>query len=216
MSETRKRQLRYSFFAGINRLLCRAYHRLEVVSPPTLPRSGPAILVCNHISGLDPLMIQSVIRRPIHWMMAREYYEIPSLRRLFEFIEAIPVDRNGRDSTALRLALRTLSAGNVLGIFPEGGIEPSKNLLPFQTGVAMIAIRTRAEVYPAHIEGSSRGKGVLKAILTPNEIRLGFGPAVGFGRENGSRETLEAATASIQEAVEQLKKNNLDKIPGLS
>src|SRR3954466_15517006 len=54
----------------VNRMLCRGYHRLQVQTPQQLPKKGPAILVCNHISGLDPLLLQSAVNRPVIWMMA--------------------------------------------------------------------------------------------------------------------------------------------------
>lgn len=68
-----KQRLSLASLMGVNRLLARVYHRVEVKSPPTLPRKGAAILVRNHISGLDPVILQSAISRPIVWMMAREY-----------------------------------------------------------------------------------------------------------------------------------------------
>src|SRR5438034_6252065 len=68
----------------------RMYHRLSVRSPQRLPRSGAAILVCNHVSGLDPLLIQSVCPRLITWMVAKEYVELPVLSWVFRKIGAIP------------------------------------------------------------------------------------------------------------------------------
>src|SRR4051812_24610919 len=62
----------------------RIYHRVNVLSPQRLPKQGPAILICNHTSGLDPMLIQSVCPRLIVWMMAREYYEISALRWVFK------------------------------------------------------------------------------------------------------------------------------------
>lgn len=197
---------------GMNRLFCRNYHSLQVISPPQLPRQGPAILVCNHISGVDPMLIQSVVNRPIIWMMAREYYEIPALRRGFELIGAIPVARGGRDSAALRAALRALHAGRVLGVFPEGRIETSDALFPFQTGVALMAIKTGVPVYPAYLQGNLRGRRISQAVLLPSRCRIGFGKKVTFDRSSTDRETLEAATRSMECAVAQIRENNLDKL----
>src|SRR6185369_16448877 len=73
----------------------RLYHRLNVRSPQQLPRDGAAILVSNHISGLDPLLIQSVCPRLIRWMMAKEYMEVFGLRWVFKRVGIIPVARSG-------------------------------------------------------------------------------------------------------------------------
>lgn len=185
--------------------LARMYHRVLVRAPLRLPREGPAILVCNHISGLDPVLIQSVFPRMIVWMMAREYYDIRQMKWFFDLIGNIPVDRSGRDLAATRAALRALDDGRILGIFPEGRIAPTRELLPFQTGVAMIAIKMKVPVYPAYLDGTQRGMPMLRAFLTPNEATLTGGPPVEFDRSSTSRDALEAATDRIQGAVETLR-----------
>jgi 1-acyl-sn-glycerol-3-phosphate acyltransferase len=184
----------------------RIYHRVNVVSPQRLPKHGPAILICNHVSGLDPMLIQSVCPRLIVWMMAREYYDIPVLRWVFKTVEAIPVDRGGRDLAATRAALRALEAGRILGVFPEGRIETSRELLPFQTGVALMAQKAGVPVYPAYLDGTQRGKEMIQAFLYPNCASLAFGPRIETP-EGGStsKEVLQAVTGQYTEAVQQLR-----------
>jgi 1-acyl-sn-glycerol-3-phosphate acyltransferase len=186
-------------------MLCTMYHRVDVQSPARLPKAGPAILVCNHTSGLDPLLLQVPANRIVVWMMAAEYYEIKLLKPFFKTIEAIPVNRNGRDTAATRAALRALDAGNVLGIFPEGKIEKDHNLLPFQTGVAMIAIKTGVPIFPAYLDGNQRGKDMKGAFASARSAILRFGDEVKIPRDDTSRETLEAATKAIQDAVQALR-----------
>jgi 1-acyl-sn-glycerol-3-phosphate acyltransferase len=197
---------RVRFWRAMNRLYCTTYHHVQVGAPYRLPRTGPAILVCNHMSGLDPLLLQSKCHRVIVWMMAREYYDIPSIQWFFKLIDAIPVNRNGRDSSATRAALRALERGCVLGIFPEGKIEPNRDLLPFQTGVAMLAIKTGVPVYPAYLDGTQRGKDMITAFKQAGRARLRFGDQVTIPRDDTSRQTLDTATARIHAAVEQLKR----------
>lgn len=189
---------------AVNTLFTRVYHELDVLAPARLPRTGPAILVSNHVSGLDPLLIQAPCNRLITWMMAAEYYQIAKpLEWVFKTVGAIPVQRSGRDSASLRAALRTLEDGRVLGIFPEGKINEtgSTDLLPFQTGVALIAIKTGVPVYPVYLDGSQRGKEMLPAFLTPNHAVLCFGDPVNFDRSSTSRESLDDATESIRRAI---------------
>lgn len=188
-----------------NRIFSRVYHHMQVFTPSRLPRTGPAIVVCNHISGLDPMLIQAACSRMIVWMMASEYYKIKSLRWFYETIEAIPVDRSGRDMAATRAALRTLADGRVLGIFPEGRIETERRLLPFQTGVAMMAIKTGVAVHPAYLDGTQRGKEMVAAIAQPNNVRLSFGKPIPFKKAHAPKEVLEKATARIKTAVAELK-----------
>ena len=193
-------------FQALNVCLARIYHRVTVLRPLRMPRTGPAILVCNHTSGLDPLLIQSVCPRLIIWMMAKEYYDLPALRGFFELIETIPVDRGGRDLAATRAALRALAAGRILGVFPEGRIERTHELMPFQTGVAMMAIKTGVPVVPAFLDGTQRNKSMRDAFLYRNHASLAFGAPVAFDRSSTSREALQQATAAIQGEVESLRR----------
>ena len=166
-----------------NAILARVYHRTIVRSPQRLPRHGPGILICNHISGLDPMLIQSVCPRLIVWMMAKEYYEIRALRWLFKTIEAIPVDRGGRDLAATRSGAAALETAGSSGVFPEGRIETSRDLLPFQTGVAMMAIKAGVPVYPAYLDGTQRGKEMVGPSCTRRtataHVRAGGGSSTG-------------------------------------
>jgi 1-acyl-sn-glycerol-3-phosphate acyltransferase len=190
---------------ALNHAYCRIYHDLRVISPPKLPRTGPAIIVCNHISGVDPLLIQSACPRLITWMMASEYYDIKPLRWVFTTVGAIPVDRSGRDMSATRAAMRALEAGQVLGVFPEGRIEESRGLLPFQTGVALLASRGGVPVYPAALEGTNRGRDMIDAFIKPCTALLKFGERIQFDRSSKRKQALEEATELLQARVEALR-----------
>lgn len=195
-----------------NRFFTRFYHRLKVQNECPLPSEGPAILVCNHVSALDPLLIQSAIRkRLVIWMMAGEYYDIPVLGSVFRAVHAIPVQRSGRDLTATRAALRALENGRILGIFPEGKIETSQELLPFQTGVALMAIKAGVDVYPAYLDGTQRGKEMVAAVASPNKARLTFGPKVEFDRSSTGKQALEEATGKMRDAIEGLRKQQAER-----
>ncbi len=183
----------------------RMYHRLNVRAPQQLPREGAAILVSNHISGLDPLLIQSICPRLITWMMAKEYMEIFGLRWVFKQVGIIPVQRSGRDLSSTRAAMRALAKGGLLGVFPEGRIETSRELLPFQTGVAMMAIKMRVPVFPVYVDGTQRGREIAEAVLRPCVASIAFGPEVAFERDSTSRQALEAATQKIANAIRDLR-----------
>jgi 1-acyl-sn-glycerol-3-phosphate acyltransferase len=196
--------LRARALMGLGRLYARGFHQLDVRTPCTLPRSGPAILVCNHTSSIDPVMIQSACPRLIVWMMAREYYEISSLRWGFELLGTIPVSRARKDLGATRAALRALNQGRVLGVFPEGRIEERRQLLPFQPGAAMMAYHAGVAVYPAFLDGTQRGKSMGRPFVQSQSVSLTFGPKVPL-RFCSPRPDLKAATSLIREAIEALR-----------
>jgi 1-acyl-sn-glycerol-3-phosphate acyltransferase len=188
---------------ALNVCFSRIYHRVDVLSPLSLPRRGSAIIVCNHTSGLDPLLIQSVSRRLIVWMMASEYYDVKWLVPFFNLLEVIPVERSRPDSASTRSALRALAAGRVLGVFPEGRIEDTRELIPFHTGIALLAMRSGAPIYPAHLDGTQRGKEIGPAFVHRNRVTLRFGPPIVIPRKTG-RSELSAATRRIEAAVRNL------------
>ncbi|HSV15958.1 MAG TPA: lysophospholipid acyltransferase family protein [Tepidisphaeraceae bacterium] len=195
----------------VDTLFARVYHDLTVISPQCLPRKGPAILICNHINSIDPVFLQaSIHHRLITWMMAQEYMSLTGLGWFFRTIGIIPVARSGRDTGPLRAALRELQAGRIIGIFPEGRIAETDELLPFQTGVALMAIKTGVPVYPAYIEGSQRGRDMMTAMLSRCEATVAYGPPVQFDRHSGTgRAQLEGATAAMRTAILQLRDQTL-------
>lgn len=188
------------------RTFCTLFHDLKVLTPSPIPAvGGGGILVCNHTSSLDPMLLQAAVPRVITWMMAKEYDRFP-MRWFFKAIEPILVERSGRDMAATRAALRALKDGKILGLFPEGRIETTPKLLEFQTGVALLALKSGAPVYPAYLDGTQRCKGMMEGIFQPQRVTLAFGPPVELGT-NGEegREALESATERIRAAVAELE-----------
>jgi 1-acyl-sn-glycerol-3-phosphate acyltransferase len=197
----------------VDTLFARVYHGLTVLSPLGLPRSGPAILICNHTNSIDPVFLQaSIHNRLVTWMMAKEYMTMTGMGWLFRTIGIIPVERAGRDTGPLRAAIRELEAGHIVGIFPEGRIAPTRELLPFQTGVALMAIKTGVPVYPAYIDGTQRGRDMLNAMLSRCEATISYGPPVEFDRSGTSRPQLEAATTAMEAAIRRLREQTTARV----
>ena len=167
-----------NLFDGLNRLFCYRYHRLNVTGL-RLPRQGPAIVVSNHISGLDPLLLVASARRPLRFLIAREEYERFGLSWLFRAMGSIPVDRERRPEQALRDALRALKRGEVVALFPHAGIhldsDPPRKLKP---GAARLAQLTGAMLIPQRISGI-RGEGhVVQSVVLRSRARITLFPPI--------------------------------------
>ncbi|MEI9999848.1 MAG: lysophospholipid acyltransferase family protein [Verrucomicrobiota bacterium] len=91
-----------------------------------VPRTGPALLLANHISHFDPPLMALKFPRHVHYMADKPLMEIPVLGELLRRGYVFPIDRTKTDRAALRTAMERLKAGNVVGIFPEGGIRHGK------------------------------------------------------------------------------------------
>jgi 1-acyl-sn-glycerol-3-phosphate acyltransferase len=169
---------------GLNRILCKKYHRLHGDSLH-LPESGPAIVVANHVSGLDPLLLVAATQRRLRFIIASEEYHRYGFNWLFRAAGCIPVDRKGRPERAFRAALKALDEGEVVAIFPHGGIhldsDPYRKLKP---GAVRLAQLAGCPVYPARIEGVSVEGRILMPVMVRSKARIENYPAIDCsGRE---------------------------------
>ncbi len=97
----------YRLLDRLNRLICRVLYQVTPLSPSPLPQSGPVLLVSDHSSYSDPMVLAATANRPIIFLTAREVY---------------PINRGTQDVGAVRAMLRALRQGEVIGIFPEGAL----------------------------------------------------------------------------------------------
>jgi 1-acyl-sn-glycerol-3-phosphate acyltransferase len=91
-----------------------------------LPKRGAALMLSNHISHFDPPLLALNCPQPIHYMADKPLLDIPIAGAIFKMGHAFPIDRTKNDRAALRTAMERLKEGNVVGIFPEGGIRHGK------------------------------------------------------------------------------------------
>jgi len=168
------------FALWLIQVYARLYHRLHVTNPQLAQSlTGPAIVVANHTSGIDPLLIQAACPREIRWMMgadmAVDRLGWLHLRPIWDWSGIIRVDRTGNDRTSVRKALDYLAAGGIVGIFPEGKIaRPPGTLLPFMAGVGLIAARSKAPILCAVIRGAPECEGIVESLKTPSRSSVAF------------------------------------------
>jgi len=163
----------------LNRLMSRLLWRAEISGPlPVRPGQG-AVIVCNHIGPIDPAFVALGTDTSVHWLVAREFVEMPILRWFFRTVQAIPVGRGGIDTAATKLAIRYLQQGDLVGLFPEGRInETDRLLLPGRPGAALIALRARVPVIPCHVSDSPYDGTILGFLLIPARTRLKVGEPI--------------------------------------
>jgi 1-acyl-sn-glycerol-3-phosphate acyltransferase len=185
----------------INTFYCRFWHRLSTDRWAPLPAVGPAILISNHTCGIDHLLLQATTDRVLGFMIAREYYEWPLVNGICRMIGCIPVNRDGRDISAMRASLRVLKQGRVLPIFPEGHITPAsgRQLDELKLGCAYLAIQAQVPVVPAYICGTPVTSDIMKALMTPSRARVVFGEPIDLSEVGRDRAGDKAALAEMTE-----------------
>lgn len=178
--------------------IVRILWRARIVGRIEVPPGQGAVVICNHRGPLDSFCIVLTVDRLVHWMVAREYCVHPAFGWFLRIVGAIPVNRAGIDTAATKLAIRYARQGELVGLFPEGRInETDQLLLPGRPGVAMIALKARVPVVPCYISGSPYDGTVWGGLLMPAKIRLKVGRPMDlspyYGRDN-EREVLEGLT----------------------
>ena len=173
--------------------------------PCPVPGTGPALILGNHRSPVDPLYLwfaydsghPGAPLRPIGFMMAKEYYELPVLHFFFRALRSIPVERKGADMGPAREALQHLKDGELVGVFPEGRINRGRDLLPANPGIAWLALRAQVPVYPAFIHNAPQGNSITEPFYTRARVRVEFGQPIDlspFYKERKTQELLDEVT----------------------
>lgn len=198
----------------VNRFYCGFWHRLELVNEAPLPRRGGALLIANHTCGIDNFVLQAGCDRVLGFVVTHEWYDHWLCHPFCVLIGAISVRRDGRDSTAVRTALRALEDGRVVPIFPEGRIHPDsgRSFLEPMPGAAFIALHSQVPVIPAYIRGTPATRNIWEALYTPSQARLVFGPPIDLSayRRGGrtDRDTVAEVTGVLMQAI-----RNLSDVP---
>lgn len=175
---------------GLNRIFCRRFHRLHAVQLP-LPGHGPALVVANHVSGLDPLLMIAASHRPLRFIIAREQYERFGLRWLLRAVGCIPVDRAASPHRALAAARHALQHGEVVALFPHGRIHlDTEGPARLKPGILHLAKLSGAPVYPLRIDGVRGAGRTLSAVFRRSRARLTVYPHI-FHQDNAPESLLE-------------------------
>ena len=193
-----------TFYWMVTRFYTWFWHRLRHVGWAPLPETGPAVLIANHTCCIDHLLLQSSCRRVLGFMIAREFFELPIVHAFCVRVGCIPVNRDGRDIQATRAALRALSEGKVLPIFPEGKVTPTagRTLGPMLSGAAFIAVRSGAPVIPAYIYGSPLTDDIAQSLIMRSHSRVRFGPPIDLSDVRRSQAGDKDVLASVCERFE--------------
>jgi 1-acyl-sn-glycerol-3-phosphate acyltransferase len=138
-------------------LLINTLYRIRPQGLENIPEHGPALLVCNHISFMDPMVIMGCVRRPVRFVMYYKIFETPVIKYLFRAAKAIPIAGKKEDAALMERAFaevdRELADGHIVCIFPEGGITRDGSIQRFRPGVERILAQRPVPVVPLALRG---------------------------------------------------------------
>jgi 1-acyl-sn-glycerol-3-phosphate acyltransferase len=176
------------------------------------PASGPLLIVSNHVSDLDPLVVGTALHRRVYYMAKVELFGPPLLRWWVTACGAFPVRRGEADRQALRAARAVLERGDALVMFPEGTRGAGlRDLRPAEPGAALLALRTGAVILPVAVIGTNQvfPKGARRLSRGTIHVRVGApiridGPASGAAAGRADRERIESLGQQFMAVIAQL------------
>ncbi|MFT3849272.1 MAG: MFS transporter [Propionivibrio sp.] len=190
-------------------LLVHSIYRLDTKGMENVPPDGPAIVVCNHVSFVDPIVISAAVRRPIRFVMDHRIFRMPLIGFVFRHMKAIPIAPAKEDAALMEAAFdevaKALEDGDLVGIFPEGRITDTGELYPFRPGIQRIVARTPVPVVPMALRGLwgsffSRKGG--PAMSNPLKLRpfsrVGLVASAAVEPQSATPEILQAEVAALR------------------
>lgn len=187
------------------RLFCRS--DVEVRGGENFPATGPAVLVANHASYLDPPVLAMAVRRQLFFMAREGILRVPVLGWILRRSGVFAVKRGAADRTAIRHAISLLEQGHVLAIFPEGTRTTTGDLQVAEPGAALIAARAGVPLIPVALHGTREGLPRDAHWLRPAKLAVTFGPPIWPGEGETSHvraRELEGVSRKIMEEIDRL------------
>ncbi|ADE57212.1 lysophospholipid acyltransferase family protein [Aminobacterium colombiense] len=208
--------MRHLFYT-LTKIFCfivlKLYNRLSVRWLASLPKEDPVIVVANHCSNLDPIIIGALFPRRLRYLAKSELFSTLGMSLLIRTLGAIPVKKQDLQSAgaALKAFLDLLEKGENVLLFPEGARSLNGKLQPLQGGVALIAMKSGAPVIPAFIKGSFESMPPGASFVRPNRIQVTFGEAI-YPRELetglSAKDSRQQFLDRVYEALENLEKSD--------
>jgi 1-acyl-sn-glycerol-3-phosphate acyltransferase len=203
--------------------LVRLLFRPIVTGRENIPAQGPVIVASNHLSFIDSVLIWLMAPRPVVFLTKAEYFQGRGVtgrltRWAFTTLGAVPVQRGTHRAaqSALEAARQVLDEGGAFGIYPEGTRSLDGRLYRGRTGVAWLALATRAPVVPVALTGTDRIQPVGARFPRPHRVTVRFGTPLHFAEPSGasapSARARRAVTDEIMQAIEQL--SGQERAPG--
>jgi 1-acyl-sn-glycerol-3-phosphate acyltransferase len=193
-------------------IVIKALYRIELRGLEYIPDTGPALVVCNHVSYMDALLVMGAVPRPVRFVMYHKIFDIPGLSWLFRAARAIPIAGAREDPGLMERAFAqidaALAAGEVVGIFPEGGLTDDGEIAPFRPGVERILAARPVPVVPIALRGMwasmwSRRETRRGRMRLPRRLRARIAVVAGEPVDGAS-----ASAASLEAHVRALRGDN--------
>ncbi|HSU65921.1 MAG TPA: lysophospholipid acyltransferase family protein [Tepidisphaeraceae bacterium] len=153
---------------------------LKVFGAHRVPDEGGVLLISNHQSYLDPVLLGVRLRRPLSYLAKSELFTNKAFSWLIRSLGAFPVRQGAGDVGAMRETIARLQEGHALNVYPEGSRTENGQLQPIEKGVALVIRKAKVPVVPVVIQGSYDAWPKCRKIFRPHPIQVYYGQPVDF------------------------------------
>ncbi len=189
----------YWFGSRFVKAFSRTFLKFRIEGLDHVPRSGPLIAACNHISFWDPPLVGSNFPRVLHFVAKAELFENRVFGAMLRGYNSIPIQRGLRARSGLLGAEEVLNDGGAVLIFPEGTRNKSGALMPPRAGIGRLATVTRTPVLPVRISGSNQ---IRRSLRRQTLVRIVIGtPIVPPIRSEPDRAEMHSFALRVMEAI---------------
>lgn len=169
--------LSYRIGHTIFRSFARSFYDFRVVGEDNLKQAGPALIVANHVSFLDPPFIGQAFDEALYFFARKTLFNHPLAGKVLRSWQTIPIDRDKPDASSLKQTIRLLKSGKKVLMFPEGTRSPDGRLQKAEAGVGLFIAKSSVPVLPVRIYGTFEAYPRGAKFLRPAQITLVVGKA---------------------------------------
>jgi len=196
----------YSLGQSFCRMLAIIFFDLRAYGVENVPKKGGVLIVANHQSFLDPVMLGVKIARPMSYLAKSELFTNRIFGYLIRGVNAFPVRQGEGDVGAVRETIKRLQAGHILVMFPEGGRSEDGEIAPMQTGVGLIVRRggPTVKIVPAAVDGAYAAWPKGRLLPWPRPVRVKYGKPMDLSDKKAA-EIVKTLDGEIRRLFEELR-----------
>ncbi len=194
----------YSAGWCLSRIVFATYFRWRVFNPERVPKKGGALLLSNHASFLDPLLVGSGTHPPVYFLARKTLFDVPLFGRLIWAVHARPIDREGSPKKGLETTLGLLAEGKNVVLFPEGTRTPDGDVHPARRGTGFVILKSEVPIIPVRVFGTYEAFNRHHRFPRPRPIAVKYGKPMHFEAERVKvkQGTAKSSKLLYQEAAE--------------
>jgi len=202
----------YNFARTVLNILLRLTGEMKINGIDNIPQKGPFIIVADHSSYLDGLVMVSVFKQELTFFSAAYLFDNPFIGFFLRKIKAIPVSTDRKrigSRKSLKEAISRLENGKVLMIFPEGGLRSSDRIDEIKSGAAYISIKTKVPVLPVSIKGTREILPSGSYFPRRGKVVINIGTIISPVNDNIQKDAINNMTVLIRDSINELRSSDV-------